>query len=83
MGTVARSPVFELSGGALCLDFANTARYHGKEREEIASYDDLLAWRNEVRFACEPMLPASAAYPDGAEDRRSAVTEVRQIFADS
>ena len=44
MGTVARSPVFELSGGALCLDFANTARYHGKEREEIASYDDLLAW---------------------------------------
>jgi len=44
MATVARNPVFELSGGALCLDFANTGRYDGKEREEIASFGDLVAW---------------------------------------
>jgi predicted RNA-binding Zn ribbon-like protein len=44
MATVAGTTPFELTGGALCLDFANTARHHGREREEVRSYGDLVAF---------------------------------------
>lgn len=41
--------VFELSGGALCLDFANTLgdRPHG-EKEHLRGYADLLAWGRQA-----------------------------------
>ena len=45
-------PQFELTGGELCLDFANTvvSRATEKPKEHLNSYDDLLAWsvQNEV-----------------------------------
>lgn len=71
MGTVAGSQTFEFSGGALCLDFANTARYHGREREELKSYDDLLAWSREAGVLGESDLRRlkreAAASPRAAE----------------
>ncbi|MEE8138382.1 MAG: ABATE domain-containing protein [Thermoanaerobaculia bacterium] len=41
--------VFDLSGGALCLDFANTVgdRPWGKQ-EHLASYTDLLSWSRQT-----------------------------------
>ena len=38
---------FEFSGGKLCLDFANTGRYHPPERDDVPSYADLLAWSEQ------------------------------------
>jgi predicted RNA-binding Zn ribbon-like protein len=40
---------FDLSGGRLCLDFANTVSgdRHGAARERLAAYADLLAWARQ------------------------------------
>src|SRR6202158_6045688 len=39
------APTFDLSGGALCLDFANTWSDRGRpETEKLAGYADLLAF---------------------------------------
>ena len=46
------SPKFELTGGDLCLDFANTVDHrHGAERtaDNLKSYDDLLAFISQSR----------------------------------
>jgi predicted RNA-binding Zn ribbon-like protein len=43
-----REGPFELSGGALCLDFANTARYHPPEREDLGSHGALVAWAEQA-----------------------------------
>lgn len=40
---------FELSGGALCLDFANTISSRAQnEGEKLGSYDDLLRWTRQT-----------------------------------
>jgi predicted RNA-binding Zn ribbon-like protein len=40
---------FDLSGGALCLDFANTIGEHRlKRNERLTSYSDLLAWSRQA-----------------------------------
>jgi predicted RNA-binding Zn ribbon-like protein len=42
---------FEFTGGALCLDFANTVNHRGQPRREedlLASYRDLLRWSQEA-----------------------------------
>jgi predicted RNA-binding Zn ribbon-like protein len=44
------SPGFELTGGALCLDFANTLGDRPRSTEEsLGSYDDLLRWSRQAR----------------------------------
>jgi predicted RNA-binding Zn ribbon-like protein len=42
------SQSFDMSGGALCLDFANTARWTGPPREDLPAYDALLAWSEQA-----------------------------------
>ena len=46
----AREGPFELSGGALCLDFANTARYQPPEREDLGTYGALVAWAEQAEL---------------------------------
>ncbi len=45
-----REPVFELTGGALCLDFANTISGHRQRspRERLQTYGDLIAWAEQT-----------------------------------
>jgi predicted RNA-binding Zn ribbon-like protein len=46
---VEQAPTFELSGGALCLDFANTWSDRGRpETDQLLSYPDLLAFAQEA-----------------------------------
>src|SRR3970040_1220121 len=44
-----RQPVFDLSGGKLCLDFANTVDNRPTERaeERLETYADLAAWSRQ------------------------------------
>jgi predicted RNA-binding Zn ribbon-like protein len=41
-------PKFEFSGGKLCLDFANTARYTPPARDDIGSYAHLVFWAEDA-----------------------------------
>ena len=42
----SREPVYEFSGGQLCLDFTNTVSgsRRGQPKERLTSYEDLIAW---------------------------------------
>jgi predicted RNA-binding Zn ribbon-like protein len=48
-------PRFSLSGGHLCLDFANTLdnRLTGRAKELLTSYADLVAWSRQVDLLTE------------------------------
>src|SRR5688572_25463745 len=52
MGHVSESATregpFDLDGGALCLDFVNTARYQPPERENLGSHGSLVAWGEQT-----------------------------------
>ena len=80
--------LFELSGGALCLDFVNTVDNRPVEPTELLdSYDDLVAWAEQTGVL-EPALAATlraeagrrpdaaAAALDGARALREAVHAV-------
>lgn len=65
-------PVFELSGGRLCLDFVNTVSGDraGEARERLAAYPSLLAWARQA-CAIEPakarsLLAEARRRPDAA-----------------
>jgi predicted RNA-binding Zn ribbon-like protein len=49
-------PEFELTGGILCLDFANTSRWQPPARDEVPNYDRLVAWA----LAAGSLTPAVA-----------------------
>lgn len=44
----ARDSAFDFSAGVLCLDFANTARYHPPPREDLDRYETFVAWGREA-----------------------------------
>ncbi len=50
------TPQFDLSGGLLCLDFANTVGGHRETqpREYLHSYRDLVAWSYQAGILSEP-----------------------------
>ena len=56
--TAGAQRVFDLSGGALCLDFANTLddRPDPRPNELLASYDDLLAFSQQTGSLAEAHL---------------------------
>jgi len=82
---------FELSGGALCLDFANTVsnrKISGKRWDELAGYSDLLAFATQsqylpVELALE-FLTISEAEPRATaramEDARKLREAIYRIF---
>ena len=50
MKATQESPEFELTGGALCLDFANTLGDRPRSTEEsLGSYDDFLRWSRQAQ----------------------------------
>ena len=51
MGKTEESPEFELSGGALCLDFANTIGDRPRcSEEKLGGYADLLRWGHQTEI---------------------------------
>jgi predicted RNA-binding Zn ribbon-like protein len=64
--------VFDLSGGRLCLDFANTASQRRTEpQERLRSYADLVAWARQTglvdRTDAQALLREAARRPAEAE----------------
>lgn len=78
----ARGFLFELSGGAACLDFANTAdaRPTPSPQERLASYSDLLSWSEQSSLLtaeqCRALEREAGRHPRLAE---SALTRGRQL----
>lgn len=80
--------MFELSGGALCLDFINTVDSRPTEANELLeTYDDLLAWARQAGVLAPALAAtleaealrrptAAAAALDGAKALREAVHAV-------
>lgn len=64
--------VFELTGGRLCLDFANTVGNHAgtSPNEHLRSYADLVSWGRQAgtltREEAEHLLQQAAQYPQEA-----------------
>jgi predicted RNA-binding Zn ribbon-like protein len=80
-GAAARSEAytFDLSGGRLCLDFANTVgdRGSGQPSEHLRSYGDLIGWAEQAGAttarAARGLLRAAAMQP----------AEARQVLTDA
>jgi len=71
---------FELSGGALCLDFANTWGDRARtESDRLASYGDLLAFARQAGIASGPVVSALARL--AARDPAAAVGAVTRARA--
>lgn len=78
---------FELSGGALCLDFANTVSNRmisWKRRDELAEYSDLLAFATQslylpVELAAE-LLALSGIQPRATSRAKEDARELREAI---
>lgn len=72
---------FAFVGGALCLDFSNTADWHASETpgEMLASYDDLLAWAIEASVV--EAAEAARLQPLATTDPATTVEVMRRAVA--
>jgi predicted RNA-binding Zn ribbon-like protein len=82
MGHVSEpAKTFDLSGGSLCLDFANTARYVGAPREDLATYPALVAFAEQTgtvtRAEARALLAAAAKKPAAAARVLARAIELR------
>src|SRR5438876_261926 len=58
----ARAPLFELSGGTLCLDFANTWGDRARpETDRLRSYEALPAFARQTDVVPAPPAPGSSS----------------------
>ncbi|HEX3722871.1 MAG TPA: ABATE domain-containing protein [Nitrolancea sp.] len=76
----------KLLGGALCLDFANTANWHKSEHpvELLLGYDDLVAWAVHTTILTEDeaalLVRQAAVRPVDAEVVRVRAIELREAI---
>ena len=77
---------FDLSGGRLCLDFANTIGWRGRDEpnEHLGSYGDFIAWA-ELAGAVAPrdaraLLRRAAAKPAEARQALAKAIELREAL---
>ena len=69
LDTVTTEAEFELSGGALCLDFVNTVGDRPRrENEKLAVYADLLRWAGHAGILGEPERQALGRRADSRTD---------------
>jgi len=77
---------FDLSGGELCLDFANTVSNRGSESaiERLHAYADFLAWSEQSGAAtpaqARDLSKLAAAHPGAARDALARAIEVREAL---
>ncbi len=87
-GSAVREHAFEITGGALCLDLANTVdnRPTERRRDYLATYDDLLSWGGQAGALTREESDSlrKLARGDPAEARRALAGALRAreaIFA--
>ncbi|UCC71639.1 MAG: ABATE domain-containing protein [Gemmatimonadota bacterium] len=80
--------LFELSGGRLCLDLANTVddRPADQRKELLGSYSDLVAWAEQARVVtseeAEVLHEEAARRPEEAQGTLAAARRLREaLFA--
>ncbi len=77
---------FELTGGRLCLDFANTVSGDrgGKTRERLSSYADLVSWARQSGAVDEPharrLLEQAKGRPTEAEATLREAVSLRETL---
>src|SRR5205823_5155877 len=77
---------FDLSGGALCLDFANTVSNRGGESaiDRLGAYTDFLSWSEQSGAAtpaqARDLSKFAAAHPAAARDALARIIEVREAI---
>jgi predicted RNA-binding Zn ribbon-like protein len=77
---------FDLSGGRLCLDFANTVGWRGSDApaEHLGSYGDLVAWAEQARAVAprdaRALLRRAAARPAEARQALAGAIELREAL---
>lgn len=77
----SQEPLFELTGGALCLDLANTVQGRlERPRDRLGSYGDLIAWASQAGAVTRPegrlLLDEAARVPARA---RAALRRARGL----
>lgn len=76
--------IFELSGGALCLDFANTCSRFDGPRERLRTYGDLVAFAKQTGILDADEAAAVAALatadPSGADRELAAAKDLREAL---
>ena len=78
--------IYGLSGGALCLDFANTVSNRGSDApiDRLLAYGDLLSWSEQSRAATpaqvRDLARLAAAHPSAARDALARAVEVREAL---
>lgn len=76
----------DLIGGALCLDFANTADDHASDQpyEWLTSYEDLVAWSRHVAIVSDEqaaaLLEFGAQHPEEAARIHHRAVELRDTI---
>jgi predicted RNA-binding Zn ribbon-like protein len=79
-------PAFDLSGGNLCLDFANTIDDRGTEAEQehITSYRYLVAWAEQTQLLSREetaqLLAVAARQPDKADAALQQARAIREVI---
>ena len=82
----AAAHVYDLSGGVLCLDFANTVSNRGSDApiDRLIAYGDLLSWSEQSRAATaaqvRDLAKLAAAHPSTARDALARAVEVREAL---
>jgi len=79
------SPIFDLSAGALCLDFANTLGDRPTGRDErLASYGDVLAWALQARIldagTAGRLEGLALQHPEAARQALRSTTALREAI---
>lgn len=83
---VLEAQIFELTGGLLCLDFANTVddRIDVHPRELLTSYNDLVSWGKQAQVLTEQeaqrLLDAAALHPTEASKVLERAVAVREAI---
>jgi len=84
MPEVRSAPVFEFSGGWLCLDFTNTKLGPTREREQFLEYADLVAWGSQADLLSRRMTTelkrGAAAHPRTASRTLVRAIELREAI---
>jgi len=78
--TSTQEHIFELSGGRLCLDFANTLdnRLTGRAQELLTSYADLVSWSRQTGVVTE--AAAQRLLQEGARRPAAAAAVLKQAI---
>ena len=77
---------FDLRGGRLCLDFANTVSDRGTDTpaDHLASYDDFLAWASQAgavtRSVAAVLARLAASRPADARAALNRATDLREAI---